>query len=55
MAVIEFTPDGTIVSANKNFQSTSGYQEHEIVNKHQVCFVLRAMRTVQNTEPYGSR
>lgn len=34
-AVIEFTPDGTIVEANNLFLQTMGYQAHEIVgNKH---------------------
>lgn len=37
-AVIEFKPDGTIVSANKNFLDVSGYSLDEIVGKHHRIF-----------------
>lgn len=37
-AVIEFTPDGTIVSANDNFLSTMGYSASEIVGNHHRMF-----------------
>lgn len=38
MAVIEFTPDGTIVTANTNFTSTMGYSLNEITGKHHSMF-----------------
>ncbi len=38
-AVIEFEPDGTIVTANDNFLSTLGYSLHEIRGHHHRMFV----------------
>ncbi len=38
-AVIEFQPDGTIVTANDNFLSTIGYRLDEIRGKHHAMFV----------------
>jgi methyl-accepting chemotaxis protein len=38
-AVIEFTPDGTIIDANDNFLKTVGYGRDEIVGKKHVMFV----------------
>ncbi|MBC5830279.1 PAS domain-containing methyl-accepting chemotaxis protein [Vibrio metschnikovii] len=38
MAVISFTPDGTIIEANKNFLTALGYQLNEIVGKHHRIF-----------------
>jgi methyl-accepting chemotaxis protein len=40
-AVIAFTPDGTILSANQNFLALMGYREPEIVGKHHSLFVPR--------------
>lgn len=37
-AVIEFTPDGKILTANENFCGTLGYQLSEIVGKHHKIF-----------------
>ena len=37
-AVIEFTPDGQIVSANENFLATLGYSADEIIGKHHSMF-----------------
>ncbi|MDA8793922.1 PAS domain-containing methyl-accepting chemotaxis protein, partial [Bacteriovoracaceae bacterium] len=37
-AVIEFTPDGTIITANQNFLSTTGYKLNEIEGKHHQMF-----------------
>lgn len=37
-AVIEFTPDGKIITANENFCQTLGYQLSEIVGKHHKIF-----------------
>ncbi|MCS4306188.1 methyl-accepting chemotaxis protein [Rheinheimera pacifica] len=34
MAVIEFTPDGTIVNANQNFLQSMGYRLEQIKHKH---------------------
>ncbi|KQT53301.1 chemotaxis protein [Aureimonas sp. Leaf454] len=42
-AIIEFLPDGTILSANKNFLSTLGYKLDEIVGKHHRMFVDPAL------------
>ena len=38
LAVIEFTPDGTILTANKNFLQTVGYELTEIVGQHHKIF-----------------
>jgi len=37
-AVIEFTPDGKILTANENFLKTLGYQLSEIVGRHHALF-----------------
>lgn len=38
MAIIEFQPDGTILTANANFLSTTGYALEEIRGKHHCMF-----------------
>ncbi|MFV0887745.1 methyl-accepting chemotaxis protein [Metapseudomonas otitidis] len=38
MAVIEFLPDGTIVSANENFLSAVGYRLEEVQGRHHRMF-----------------
>ena len=38
-AIIEFTPDGTVLTANANFLSVLGYQLPEIVGQHHRMFV----------------
>lgn len=38
-AVIEFTPDGTIVTANSNFLNTMGYSLSDIQGRHHSMFV----------------
>ncbi|MBO0906254.1 PAS domain-containing methyl-accepting chemotaxis protein [Jiella sp. MQZ13P-4] len=38
-AVIEFKPDGTIVTANENFCATMGYRLEDIVGRHHSMFV----------------
>lgn len=38
-AMIEFAPSGTILSANRNFLTTMGYELHDIVGKHHAMFV----------------
>ncbi|HGS4902488.1 TPA: methyl-accepting chemotaxis protein [Vibrio parahaemolyticus] len=40
MAVIEFTLDGTVLKANDNFLSTTGYKHEQIVGKHHRIFCL---------------
>ncbi|WP_441600830.1 methyl-accepting chemotaxis protein [Ensifer sp. 2YAB10] len=37
-AIIEFTPAGEIITANKNFLKTMGYELHEIVGRHHSMF-----------------
>ncbi|MGE7368424.1 methyl-accepting chemotaxis protein [Neorhizobium sp. NPDC001467] len=41
-AMIEFTPDGRILSANENFLKTVGYQLSEIVGQHHSMFCDKA-------------
>lgn len=43
-AVIEFSMDGTIITANENFLSTLGYSLDEIKGKHHSMFVETAER-----------
>lgn len=40
MAMIEFKPDGTILTANENFTSTVGYALQEIQGKHHRMFLF---------------
>lgn len=42
-AVIQFKPDGTIVSANRLFLDLMGYQAHEVVGQHHRIFIDEAM------------
>jgi methyl-accepting chemotaxis protein len=39
LAIIEFSPDGTILAANPNFLTTMGYALDEVVGKHHCIFV----------------
>ena len=41
-AIIEFKPDGTIITANENFCHAVGYQLSEIVGQHHRMFVEQA-------------
>lgn len=43
-AVIEFQPDGTILTANENFLAATGYQLDEIVGQHHGIFMPSAQR-----------
>lgn len=43
-ALIEFAPDGTIITANENFLTTMGYTLAEIQGKHHSLFVVPAAR-----------
>jgi methyl-accepting chemotaxis protein len=42
MAVIEFTPEGKVISANDNFLKTMGYALNEVVGQHHSMFCHRA-------------
>nr|WP_280574599.1 PAS domain-containing methyl-accepting chemotaxis protein [Vibrio sp. S/42/10] len=37
-AIIEFDPEGTILTANSNFLNTLGYRENQVVGKHHRMF-----------------
>src|SRR5579883_739897 len=43
-AVIEFRPDGTIITANRNFLDALGYRLDEIQGKHHSLFVEPSLR-----------
>ena len=43
-AVIEFEPDGTIITANENFLAAMGYSLSEIVGKHHSMFVSQDVK-----------
>lgn len=53
-AIIEFTMDGNIVSANKNFLAAVGYSLEEIKGKHHRMFVSDAERNSQSYEAFWS-
>lgn len=38
MAVISFTPDGTVLDANKNFLQATGYNREEVMGRHHRLF-----------------
>ncbi len=54
-AVIEFTLDGTIVTANENFLSTVGYTLEEIKGKHHSMFVEEAYRTSSEYKEFWAK
>lgn len=47
-AMIEFTPDGKILSANENFLAALGYTAEEIVGKHHSMFCEQAYAQSQD-------
>ncbi|MBS8228807.1 methyl-accepting chemotaxis protein [Vannielia litorea] len=53
-AVIEFEPDGTIVSANANFLAAVGYELHEIKGKHHSMFVREDLRKAPEYQAFWS-
>jgi methyl-accepting chemotaxis protein len=55
LAVIEFTMDGTIVSANRNFLDTLGYAGHEIEGQHHRMFVEPAYAGSGDYREFWSR
>jgi methyl-accepting chemotaxis protein len=46
-AVIEFAPDGTILTANRNFLDAMGYALEEVRGRHHGMFVEPAHRESQ--------
>ena len=42
MAVIEFTPEGNVITANENFLKTMHYSLNEVVGQHHSLFCHRA-------------
>jgi methyl-accepting chemotaxis protein len=54
-AIIEFKPDGTIITANKNFLDTMGYRLDEIQGQHHAMFVAPAERDSAEYRQFWSR
>ena len=54
-AVIEFDPDGTIVTANDTFLSVMGYGLDEIVGRHHGMFVEPALRDSADYQNFWAR
>ena len=54
-AVIEFEPDGTILSANQNFLTAMGYRLEEIVGKHHRMFCDTAFTSSPDYEAFWAR
>lgn len=53
-AVIEFTLDGTILTANQNFLQTVGYQLDEIKGGTTACLLMSSINRVKSTNISGS-
>jgi methyl-accepting chemotaxis protein len=54
-AVIEFTPDGTILTANANFCTALGYRLDEIVGRHHRMFVPAEFATTADYRTFWER
>ncbi|ADM08535.1 methyl-accepting chemotaxis protein McpD [Parvularcula bermudensis HTCC2503] len=54
-AVIQFRPDGTVISANANFLNTMGYAEAEIVGKMHSIFVPDHVRSTEEHKSHWTR
>ena len=54
-AVIEFTMDGTIVSANDNFLQTLGYKQEEIQGRHHSMFVSESEKNSPEYREFWAR
>lgn len=54
-AVIEFKPDGTIVSANENFFNVMGYTEREIAGQHHSMFAPPGVATSSEYRVFWDR
>ncbi len=52
-AVVEFTLDGTVITANDNFFKTMGYALNEIKGQHHSLFVDPSIASLPNTESSG--
>jgi methyl-accepting chemotaxis protein len=52
MAVIEFSPDGKVITANDNFLKTMHYSLHEVVGQHHSMFCHRAEADSQNYKAF---
>ncbi|MEM6638359.1 MAG: methyl-accepting chemotaxis protein [Pseudomonadota bacterium] len=55
LAIIEFTPDGTILNANDNFLQTMGYTLPEIQGKHHGMFVKPDYRESNEYRDFWAR
>lgn len=55
MAIIEFTPDGTIVTANDNFLHAMGYALADIQGKHHSMFVEPGYRNSNEYHAFWER
>ncbi len=54
-AVIEFKPDGTVLTANQNFLSAMGYALTEIQGKHHSLFMEPSARDNQDYRDFWNR
>ena len=54
-ALIQFEPDGTIITANENFLNALGYQLHEIQGKHHRIFCQASYRESQDYQQFWSQ
>lgn len=54
IAVIEFNPDGTIITANDIFLKAVGYELDEIVGQHHRIFVALHFHPRLNIKRFGS-
>lgn len=54
-AVICFSPDGTILNANKHFLNVVGYAENEIVNKHHSMFLTEKEKNSSDYKTFWSK
>ena len=55
MAVIEFTPDGTIITANENFSAAMGYALSEIQGRHHRMFADPAYAASDDYRQFWAR
>jgi methyl-accepting chemotaxis protein len=54
-AVIEFTPEGNVITANDNFQRAMGYSLSEIKGQHHSTFVSEAFRNSPEYRDFWAR
>lgn len=55
LAVIEFEPDGTIITANANFLNVMGYRLEEIQGRHHSLFVEREYAASEDYKQFWQR